>query len=293
MRITIGRCRTAQPTDWSPEPVAEAPDDLAERYLTLLKSHLLRGSYRIPDPFSGSVKARIFGPVQGALDRFGLRLVRPVDPVALEQGLDYSSDADTMIGMRRLDNLQFCITEVLRNGVPGDLLEAGVWRGGAAILMRAVLHAHGDTDRVVWLADSFQGVPKPDEARYPEDKDDPCWRMGALAVDADTVRANFRSYDLLDSRVRFLEGWFRDTLPTAPLERLAVLRLDGDLYESTMDTLQSLYQKVSPGGYVIVDDYGNEVLGCRKAVDDFRAEHRVTAPIQTVDWTGVYWKRED
>lgn len=266
--------------------------DLRERYLALLKSHLLRGSYRFPDPFAGSLKDRMYRPVQRALGRFGLQLMRAVDPIDLEQGLDYTADAETMIGMRRLENLQFCVTDVIRRGVPGDLLEAGVWRGGASIFMRAVLYAYGVTDRVVWLADSFQGVPKPNADSYPADEGDPCWRLGALAVEAETVRANFKRYDLLDSQVRFLEGWFRETLPSAPIDRLAVIRLDGDLYESTMDTLRALYHKVSVGGYVIVDDYSNEVLGCRQAVDDFRADHRVSAPIHAVDWTGVYWQRE-
>ncbi len=272
--------------------MAETPKDLAERYLTLLKDHLLRGSYRIPDPFAGSIKDRLYQPLQRAIGAAGYALVHPVDPADRDEGLNYSSDADTMIGRRRLDNLQFCVSEVLREGVPGDLLEAGVWRGGAAIFMRAVLYAYGETDRVVWLADSFQGVPKPNPTRYPADREDPCWRMGALAVDADTVRANFERYGFLDDQVRFLEGWFRDTLPAAPVEKLALIRLDGDLYESTMDALQALYPKVSVGGYVIIDDYGNEVLGCREAVDDFRREHGVTAPIQKVDWTGVFWQRD-
>jgi O-methyltransferase len=272
--------------------VPEGPEDLAERYVSLLKEHLLRGSYRIPDPFSGSIKDRLYQPLQRALGAAGYALVRPVAPADRDEGLSYSSDADTMIGRRRLDNLQSCVSDVLRKNVPGDLLEAGVWRGGAAIFMRALLYAHGETGRVVWLADSFQGVPKPDPSRYPADRGDPCWRMGALAVDADTVRANFERYGLLDDQVRFLEGWFRDTLPEAPLERLALMRLDGDLYESTMDALLALYPKVSVGGYVIIDDYGNEVLGCRQAVDDFRRDHGVTAPIQRVDWTGVYWVRD-
>lgn len=269
------------------------PTDLSERYLSLLKSHLVRGSYRVPAPFARGARAAVVPLVQRALGRVGLQLVRPVDPTAQEQGMEYSSDADTMIGMRRLDNLQYCVTDVLRVGVPGDLIETGVWRGGASILMRAILHVYGDLNRVVWLADSFRGVPRPDADRYPADKNDPCWRMGSLAVDADAVRANFKRYDLLDGQVRFLEGWFRDTLPTAPIDRLAVMRLDGDLYESTMDALRALYSKLSIGGYVIVDDYGNDVLGCGQAVDDFRAQHGIGEPVQRVDWTGVYWQRLD
>ena len=96
--------------------------------------------------------------------------------------------------------------------------------------------------------------------------------VSTLMVGADQVRANFDRYGLLDDQVRFLEGWFADTLPMAPIEQLAILRLDGDLYESTMDALVPLYEKVSPGGFVIVDDYG-AWEPCRKAVDDFRAQH--------------------
>jgi O-methyltransferase len=95
---------------------------------------------------------------------------------------------------------------------------------------------------------------------------------------------------LLDEQVRFLEGWFRDTLPAAPIKRLAVLRLDGDLYESTIQALESLYDRLSTGGYVIIDDYGN-VAGCRQAVHDFRARRGINEPIRPIDWAGVYWRR--
>lgn len=101
----------------------------------------------------------------------------------------------------------------------------------------------------------------------------------------------FERYGLLDDRVRFLEGWFRDTLPTAPVDKLSVLRLDGDLYESTMDGLVNLYPKVSPGGFVIVDDYGN-IQACKAAVHDYRARHGGTEPIVDVDGSGVWWRRE-
>jgi O-methyltransferase len=182
------------------------------------------------------------------------------------------------------------VTQVLADGVPGDLLEAGTWRGGAAILMRAVLEAMGDTDRTVWVADSFQGVPPPDPARYPADRGDTHWTWDDLAVPLEEVRANFAKYGLLDDRVRFLEGWFKDTLPTAPIERLAVLRVDGDLYESTLDALEPLYPKVAAGGFVIVDDYGC-VPACKLAVDEFRERHNITAPLEQIDWTGVLWRK--
>jgi O-methyltransferase len=90
--------------------------------------------------------------------------------------------------------------------------------------------------------------------------------------------------------VQFLKGWFKDTLPQAPIERLAVARLDGDMYESTMTAIEALYPKVQPGGFVIVDDYG-AVPACKRAIEDYRARFGITEPIETIDWTGVYWRK--
>lgn len=213
-----------------------------------------------------------------------------VDPVIRAEGRDWPATAETMVGRKRLDNVRFAVETVLAEGVPGDLIETGVWRGGVTILMRGILGAWGETDRQVWVADSFEGLPAPNVEDYPDDEGHDLSDVATLMVGADQVRANFERYALLDDRVRFLEGWFADTLPPAPIEQLAVLRLDGDLYESTMDALVPLYDKVSPGGFVIVDDYG-AWEPCRKAVDDFRAERGITDQIHEVDWTGVYWRK--
>lgn len=196
-----------------------------------------------------------------------------------------------MIGMRRLDNLQFCVVDVLRNGVPGDLIETGVWRGGATIFMRGILAAYGDIDRSVWVVDSFQGLPKP-SGRYEADRDSKLWSHPQLSVSEEEVRTNFQRYGLLDDQVRFLKGYFQDTLADAPIEQLAVARLDGDMYESTIVALEALYPKLATGGYLIVDDYG-AVRGCRQAVEDYRREHRIVEPLLKIDWTGVYWQRQD
>jgi O-methyltransferase len=211
------------------------------------------------------------------------------NPILRALGMDWPGGAETMIGLYRLNNIRQCIISVLQRNVPGDLAETGVWRGGAAIFMRAVLKAYGDLDRKVWLADSFQGFPKPDMANYPAERDGDLWRIPLLAVSLETVKANFARYGLLDEQVRFLPGWFRDTLPEAPMDRLAVLRLDGGMYESTIVALRSLYHKVSTGGFVIADDY-NSVPACRQAVDDFRAEEGIVEPLCLIDWTGVYWQ---
>jgi O-methyltransferase len=198
--------------------------------------------------------------------------------------------AHTMIGLKRLDNLEFCIEEVIAKGVPGDLIETGVWRGGATIFMRGMLKAHGVTDRCVWVADSFEGLPPPDANKYPYDAGDHLHEARELAVSLEQVKANFARYGLLDDQVRFLKGWFRDTLPAAPIERLAVLRLDGDMYQSTSDALANLYPKVSQGGYVIVDDYG-AYHACRQAVHEYRSANGISEEIRNIDWTGVFWRK--
>jgi O-methyltransferase len=206
-------------------------------------------------------------------------------------GLDWPAEAETMIGMQRLTSLQHCVETVLADDIPGDLVECGVWRGGACILMRAVLAAYGDETRCVWLADSFEGLPRPDPAKYKADKGIRTeLAAGILGVSEAEVRGNFQRYGLLDDRVRFLPGWFKDTLSDAPIDRIAVLRVDGDLYESTIQALDALYPRLSPGGFCIIDDY-HAMKPCEQAVTDYRAKHGVSAEIVEIDGTGVLWRK--
>ncbi len=204
-----------------------------------------------------------------------------------KDGRDFPFIGYTMIGLRRLENIRFCTEEVLRHKVPGDLIETGVWRGGTTIFMRALLQAHGVTDRKVWVADSFQGLP----ATSGDGDDWDLSRNDYFKVSLAEVKANFAKFGLLDGQVEFLPGWFCDTLPSAPITRLAVLRLDGDLYSSTMDALKNLYHKVSPGGYVIVDDY-QSWASCRRAVTEFLDGLGLKPEIKTIDQDGVYWRKE-
>jgi len=264
-------------------------------YLDLMKRMLTRSGFEdnhVITPGGSGWKHRIADPALQFLARRDFQLVRNVttDASLREEGRDWPLSAETMIGLRRLDNLQHCIETVIADDVPGDLIETGVWRGGAAILMRAVLAAHDVTNRTVWVADSFRGLPDPDVARYPADEGDRHSTFKELAVSADEVRANFAKYHLLDDQVRFLEGWFADTLPTAPIDQLSVARLDGDMYGSTWDAITALYPKLSPGGFLIVDDYGC-APGCAKAIEDYRVENEITEPIEEIDWTGAFWRK--
>jgi hypothetical protein len=211
-------------------------------------------------------------------------------PELREYGWDWPSKAHTMIGIRRLANVRMLVENVIVNRVPGDLIETGVWRGGACIMMRAVLESHGVKNRRVWLADSFEGLPAPDPQLYPADAGEKFHEYSELAVSMEEVKNNFMKYGLLDDQVVFLKGWFKDTLPTAPIKKLALLRLDGDLYESTIKPLEVLYDKVSIGGFVIVDDY-HVVNGCKKAVTDFFTSRNIAPVIIEIDGVGIYWQK--
>jgi O-methyltransferase len=258
--------------------------------LGLLKRLLTRTLYveEVVPAQAGSWSKKL---VLGVL-RFGARnslveLVerRKVDLSVRQAGRDWPFDAETMVGLRRLENIQDAVRTVIDEAVPGDWLETGVWRGGASIFAKGCFEAYGDTTRTVWLADSFQGLPKPS---LPQDEGSMLWSTDYMAVGVETVRQNFARYELLDDRVRFLVGWFADTLPAAPIEQVAILRLDGDLYESTIDAL-TMYSKVSSGGYVIIDDY--DLPPCKEAVSDFRRDHAIDAPLVPVDHAAVYWRK--
>lgn len=273
-----------------------APADL---YLALLKRSLTRALYEDNDDVLGFSpwhrapwKRRLSSIAGRAAARLNLEVARkkPYDEHARQHGLDWPARAETMVGLKRLDNVEHCIRSVLADGVPGDLIETGVWRGGSAILMRGALEALGDETRRVWAADSFQGLPPPSADAYPADAGDDHHTYDELAVSLETVRRNFARYGLLDDRVRFLKGFFKDTLADAPIERIAVLRLDGDMYESTMQGLEPLYPKLSPGGFCIVDDY-HVVEGCRKAVEDYRRAHGIVDEVQEIDGSAVFWRR--
>lgn len=197
--------------------------------------------------------------------------------------------AHTMIGRKRLNNIEACVHQIMADNVPGDFIETGVWRGGATIFMRACLAAYGDKQRKVWVADSFQGLPPPDE-NYPADAGDVHHTIPELAVSLERVKENFSKYGLLDNQVEFVVGWFSDSLAKAPIEALSLIRLDGDMYSSTIDAISHLYPKLSSGGYLIVDDYC--LAPCAQAIHDYRDANRINEKIIDIDGTGVYWKKD-
>jgi hypothetical protein len=211
-----------------------------------------------------------------------------------QAGRDWPLRAHTMIGLARLNNLQYCMEQVIGAGIPGDFIEAGVWRGGACIFMRGVMAAYNVKDRTVWAADSFRGFPPAARRGLPSARTDDIALasqpdQSRLAVSMWEVQRNFRLYGLLDRQVRFLNGWFSQTLP-GPVKQLAVLRLDADLYSSTKDSISALYPLLSPGGFCIVDDWN--VKMCREAVCEYRDSNGITGEMFDIDGHSIFWQKE-
>lgn len=197
----------------------------------------------------------------------------------------------TMCGDESINQLREALETIDKEGIPGDLIETGVWRGGLPIIMRAFLHDIKDTDRKVYIADSFAGLPQ--DVKDVKDKAanlllEP---LNGLSTSRKLVEDALNYFGLNDDQVIFLEGWFKDTLPDMPKTPLALVRLDGDYYESTMDAIKHLYPQLSSGGYLIVDDY-NLPLGCKKAINDYREEMEIDEPMIKINKQAIYWRKK-
>ena len=264
-----------------PRPDAES---LRAAYLELLKLSLcdLVGASTLSVTRSGEGRA--------TAGRMFSRALGPEELTLRAKGVDWPWSGLTMVGLARLDDLQACVESAVADGVAGDLIEAGAWRGGASILMRATLDSLGADERTVWVADSFQGLPPPDAERFPKDRELDLSGFDLLAVPMDEVQGYFARFGC-EHGVRYVEGFFAETLPALRDHRWAVVRLDGDTYESTWVALESLYPGLSVGGYVIVDDY-QLIEECQQAVDDFRQRYEIAEPLEEIDWNAVRWRRE-
>jgi O-methyltransferase len=275
-RFGDGLKAARQPTASGP---TKDPEGLRRAYLDLLKLCLCD----LAGTTTTSVARTIGGEVMS-------RELRGEQLRFRSAGLDWPLQGLTMVGLARLDDLQACVEAVVGDGVQGDMIETGSWRGGASMLMRATLNSLGETQRTVWVADSFQGFPAVEPIGDGYDLEADLAGCDFLAVPLEEVRASFARLGLGDG-VNFVPGFFQDTLPTLPARRWAIARLDGDTYDATRLALQTLYPNVAAGGYVIIDDY-LPLEECRRAVDDFRREHGITEAIENVDWSGSRWRKE-
>ena len=187
--------------------------------------------------------------------------------------------ADEHLGSSiNLQGLVKCLE--LTKDIPGDFVETGVWRGGASMLAQAFFMKN-KINKKVYAADSFEGLPRPQVEKYPVDAGDIHFKLPSLSVSREEVEENFRQINLLNENVIFVEGWFEDTLPILreSLDKISLLRLDGDMYDATWNSLVNLYDKLSIGGIIIIDDYSTH-FRCKKAVLDFREKYEITEEIK-------------
>lgn len=192
----------------------------------------------------------------------------------------------TMVSPSRLAALERGVRAVVREGVPGDVVECGTARGGSAALM-ALWLKRLDSPKKVFVFDTFEGLPPP-TAEDP-DFERAVQFTGLCRGELDEVKDLFRRLGVLDRAV-FVKGKFQDTLPTFEAPPVALLHLDADWYESTMVCLNHLWDRVSPGGIVQLDDYGSWE-GCKKAADEFLAARGVTEAPRYIDRQGRWLRK--
>jgi cephalosporin hydroxylase len=260
----------------------------ATRYLNLLKSALLDEHYlenevrleyladciehnRTPDP------TKLRDPVR-QMKHETHRLENSRRAGALPEREGSSLLPYTDMGRIRLEALEKCLDKARVSGAEGHLVDCGTGRGGASIFMRGYLDAHELGDRHVWVADTFR-VTEHGAAGLLD-----------LSADLNIVRDGFRRFDLLDDRVHFLQGPYRETLPRAEIDEIALLWIGGGLGDSSRDVLDALYGKVAAGGVIVVDGYAAEA--CQRAVDAFRAANGLEQPIERIDWSGIWWQKD-
>jgi hypothetical protein len=202
----------------------------------------------------------------------------------------------SLVGSQGMEATYDCTKRVLTERVPGDLVECGVAQGGSALLIGILNERFGNPPRRLWLFDSYEGLPEPTLEDYRGGKTGthvrPLPKGSCLGTIEDVRRLLFQQHGLSDRYVQLVKGWFQDTLPVTHdrIESIALLRLDGDWYESTKVCLENLYDKVSAGGFVILDDYFS-CYGCKRATDEFLASRKQEFPIVPDGRGGAYFQK--
>ncbi|WP_329139452.1 TylF/MycF family methyltransferase [Streptomyces sp. NBC_01476] len=210
---------------------------------------------------------------------------KPKPPSAPKLPADYDDEARatiqavrpwTMTSPERLNAFILAVRYVNKHRIPGSIVECGVWRGGSMQAAARTLLEVGDTERDLYLFDTFEGMPPPTDRDLRRDgesaadllarqgKDRPIWAVATL----DDVKEGFEQVPYPQERIHYCQGMVEDTIPEQAPEQISILRLDTDWYESTKHELEHLYSRLSSGGVLLIDDYG-WWQGSREAVDEF------------------------
>lgn len=214
-----------------------------------------------------------------------IRLFRSLKNRFVEKRVTKIVKPHTLVGPERLHNLFVLANRIETEKIPGDVLECGVCNGGTAALL-AYSATHSKLGRTVWLLDSFQGMPETSEI----DGEAAKAHIGKEKGDIARVNELLKSVGVNSRRVRILPGWFTETFPSVSAGQIALLNIDADWYESVKLCLETFYDRVSPGGFISIDDYGHWP-GCRAAVDEFFEKRGLTYPLQKVDYTAHWFQK--
>jgi O-methyltransferase len=192
----------------------------------------------------------------------------------------------TMCSNARLRALHRGVRHVVQDGIAGDLVECGCARGGSAALIALTLQELG-AERCLWLFDTFEGLPAP--TREDPDYDIAKLWTGGCAGSLEEVQSLFARLGVSDG-VEFVPGLFQQSLPASPVQEIALLHIDGDWYESVKTCLEHFYDKVTPGGWIQLDDYGYW-KGARRAVDEFLLQRGIQPRLERVDYSGRVFRK--
>lgn len=202
----------------------------------------------------------------------------------------------TMTGEERMYALYNAVQYIIKNNIEGDFVECGVWRGGSSLLVALALKKLNVTNRKIYLFDTFEGMSEPTNddvdlegaaadtllAKTTSDKENSVWCLASIQ----DVQKNLRLSDYPSENIVYVKGKVEDTIPEAiSFNKIALLRLDTDWYESTKHELIHLYPKLNDRGVLIIDDYGHWA-GCRKAVDEYIRENSLNIFLNRIDYTG-------
>ncbi len=209
-----------------------------------------------------------------------------------------SPDCYSVVEKKFYEDVVQLFADLAASKVPGDILATGVWKGGSALYLQA-LNRHFGLNRRLWLSDTFSGFV---HERISHKKDQWALRLLSKFVNfehpdnarfpsAADVEQLFQSCELWDERVQIVQGPLEATLPSLEIESLCFVHIDVDLYEPTRDALEFAYPRLRPGGYVVVDDYGAAAFNCKEAVDEFRAQHAISAPMRFMTTYAVCWQK--
>ena len=195
----------------------------------------------------------------------------------------------SMCDSNAINQVQKLLTDILDKKIKGSVVETGVWRGGMGMWMQSILKYYR-SDKDIYLFDTFEYFPKPSNNKLDDQIHDITQFLFQTIPSVSDVKNNFSLNGLLDKNIKFIAGDFFQTVPVTPIESISLLRLDSDYYDSTLFILENYYARISSGGYVIIDDYNNEYVGCKQAVDTFRSKYQIDSPIIDTYHGSVYWK---